>query len=230
MEKIGLVVATLGELETLLKENSSSYEELSNDNFKVYLYEIKSKKVYVILAGIGEIAASNATQYLLDTYKVDIILNYGLVGALVEKVSCDELCIVEGIVDYQFDISKIDDCPPLTHVEFGFSSPIMEIDPYLLDKVERIAKGKHLKVKLASGNLFLDGEKEKIEIAARTGCQICDMEAAGIYLTAKRNAKSAIFLKSVSDSATSGAKEYNADHEKSKKRARELAFKIIENL
>ena len=41
----------------------------------------ENKFIYLVVSGPGEIAAASATQYLIDTFAVDKVINYGMVNS-----------------------------------------------------------------------------------------------------------------------------------------------------
>ncbi len=51
---------------------------------------------------MGEIAAEAATQALIDLYNVDLVVNFGVVGALTDEMTVAENCVVEKILHTQF--------------------------------------------------------------------------------------------------------------------------------
>ena len=63
-------------------------------------------------------------------------------------------------------------------------------------------------VSCASGDKFIDGAKEKRALYLTYGTEICDMEAAGILLTANRAKVPALLIKAVSDGSSGGANDY----------------------
>lgn len=80
--KIGLIIATDDEFETIVKGFNVDIKENFNEVYPTYLLKINNHDVYVAKSGIGEISAASLTQFLITKYNVELILNYGVVGAL----------------------------------------------------------------------------------------------------------------------------------------------------
>ncbi len=219
MKKIGMIIAV--EFEPF-KEAYGEPEEIINDRgFEVSIYKKDKYTLYVISSGEGEVPAAMCTQYLIDKYDVEMILNYGVVGGLSNKLGHALTCIVKEVVDYRFDTSAID------HVEIGRHPKLplaIPTDENLRKKALEVVP--LLEVRCASGDKFVDDPKEKEAINKQFGCDICEMEAAGILLTSRRNNVPALFIKVIADTLFGGANEYS---DKSKTAAKECVS-ILEHI
>lgn len=224
MRKIGLVIACLEEIAVILNEKFAVISDYSGEEypFKTYVYNIGNTYVYVTLSGVGEIASSAATQYLISQFECSAIFNYGVCGALKDDLNLQDVVILNGLVDLEFDTSRLDNCLPSTHIELGFNEPLMKIDNSLTNKI--IENNKDLKaVVCASSNKFISDSLIKESIANKYGASVCEMESVGIYLTCLKNHVPCAFIKGVSDSK-------NGDEEEFKKmitKASERAFKVF---
>jgi adenosylhomocysteine nucleosidase len=220
-KRIGMVIAV--EFEPFKAAYGDPKETIKDKGYEISCYEKENYELYVIPSGIGEVAAAASTQYLIDKYHVEMILNYGVVGGLSEKLGHALSCLVKEIVDYRFDTSAID------HVEIGrhieFPSVVLTTDEALRKKALEVDPN-ILEVRCASGDIFVDDPAEKKKIRDQFGADICEMEAAGIYLTAHRNGVPALFFKVIADTLFGGAGEYQ---EKSRDAARDCVA-ILENV
>lgn len=94
---------------------------------------------------------------LLDIYKCDTIINYGLVGALSDH-KVGELTVVESVSHYEWDTSDVED------VKKGqyriFDDVAMKTTESLVDLAIKIDPNLK-KVKLASGDKFVAGFEAK---------------------------------------------------------------------
>ncbi len=219
MKKIGMIIAVEF---TPFKEAYGEPEEVVKDRgFEVSIYKKDRYSLYVISSGEGEVPASICTQYLIDKYNVEMILNYGVVGALSDKLGHALTCVVKEVVDYRFDTSAIDKIPVGKHPSLPLAIPT---DESLRKKALEVAP--LLEVRCASGDRFVDDPKEKEAINKEFGCDICEMEASGILLTSLRNNVPALFIKVIADTLFGGANEYST---KSKEAAKECT-KILEHI
>ena len=103
--KIGIIVASNKERKPFFEVfGSPDMHHVGLNAYEVSMWRINSEKfIYLILSGIGEIAAASSTQYLIDNFNVDKIINYGVAGGLSEHQPALKIGIVEKVVHYGFD-------------------------------------------------------------------------------------------------------------------------------
>ena len=107
MKKVGLIVAV--ELDSVLNKYGKPVKEQQIDGYNVLTYNIDNKaELYVVHCGAGEISAAAATQFCISVLKCPLILNFGIVGGLTSEMSETNICVVEKIVHYDFDVSADD--------------------------------------------------------------------------------------------------------------------------
>ncbi len=71
------------------------------------------------------------------------------------------------------------------------------------------------KVNCASGTKFVSTSEEKTQINKQFCCDIVEMEAAGILLTANMHDVPVLFVKGISDTLHGGAEEFHSMYETS---------------
>ena len=208
MKNIGLVIATKREFNTIfLPEYGLECKEVQTNPFVVYLVEIDDKRIYAILAGVGQTMASAATQHLIDKFNVSVILNYGVVGALVDNLGVKSTVLVDEIIDYEYDTTPIEGEVLGWHKD-TYPEQFIKADPKLIEMAQKVDPSLQ-KVICASGNKFIVDINFKNELNKKFGAEICEMESAGIALTAHKNNVPVLYIKGVSDSRTGGADEFN---------------------
>lgn len=219
MKTVGLVVAV--ELAALKRRYGEPLETRIVCSQRILHYRTERFALYVIRSGAGEIAAAAATQLLLCAYHVDVIVNFGVVGALTEEASTHRLCAVKSVVHYQFDTSQADGAA----VGRYFELPDIHIptdETLLRAAMERVPDLRA--VVCASGDQFIGGSEERTALHERFGADICEMEAAGIALTAYRCGVPCLLIKMVSDGLHGGAEEFFQEF----RRASDLCLAALE--
>lgn len=201
---IGIVVATATELLALKKAFNMGSQKQDMDGMNVRIYRLGEHRVYAVESGAGEIKAAAATQLLITGCHCRLIANFGVCGALAPDMPVGQPAIVLSAVHYDRDVSAVDKCRPETYEEFG--SIHIPATPHLVNAA--IAAMPLYPVSCASGDKFIDGAKEKRALYLTYGTEICDMEAAGILLTANRAKVPALLIKAVSDGSSGGANDY----------------------
>ena len=113
------------------------------------------------------------------------------------------VCVNSGVA---FDTSEIDDCPPGKYD--GYPDVIIDADEGLLERAERVIGGVQTVV-CASADKFVGTVSEKRRIRAEFNADVCDMECAGVLITANANGVPVLIVKAVSD-GDGGANDYIA--------------------
>lgn len=216
--KLGMLVAV--EIKAVLKSGFELKKQEEIGRFSVYTYETQGHDLYVIHSGAGQVFAAAATEILISLYKVEAIINFGIVGSLREDVSLGNTCVVERIVDYSFDTSEIDCCEPGRHL--AYPTVFLPADKGLMDKAQQIVPNL-IKVTCASGNKFVGTAEEKRRLRAEFDCDIVEMEAAAIQLIGDMHAVPCLFIKGISDTLHGGAEEFSRMFDK----ASEDCFLIV---
>lgn len=157
MKKIGMVVAV--EIEAVI-EKYAGLEKIENIPYEIWRTNIKNVELYILKSGAGEIFASAGTQYLITKYNVELIVNFGIVGALTEELSHESVCLVEKVVHYDFDTSAVDNCAVGRYL--NYESEYIGVNKKLLDVAKSVFP--NLKeVICASGDKFVADSEQKKE-------------------------------------------------------------------
>ena len=82
MTTIGIIGAMQNEIDKLI-----SYYDLKKDkmNKDIYVSEFNDKKIVVAMSGVGKVNSAAMTQYIIDKYNVDAIINSGVAGGINNK-------------------------------------------------------------------------------------------------------------------------------------------------
>jgi len=227
MKKIGMVVAIVTELEAVFREFGEPKETVYHGTMDVHLFEKDGVSLYVAHCGAGEIGAAAATELLISVYQAELIVNFGVVGGLTEDMSRQKSAVVTRVVHYAYDTSAYDGTKVGQYIELP--------DEYIpvTEKFVKFALERHPELypaTIASADRFVASADEKRALHERFGADICDMESAGIALTAYRHAMPVILVKTVSDGITGGAEEFASESKRTAEMALRLAYELIGGL
>ena len=206
IKTIGMVVAMDKEITPFLNSVGECFLDETRGAFRIFGYKTQNKTVYLVRSGIGEIFASAATQLLISEFKVELILNFGVCGSLVKNVGVFSTILVSGVVHYDFDLSAIDNVKVGEYP--GYNSPIISTNEYFFEACKKVM-GDCLVGICASADKFVADSKIKQELNEKYGAVVCDMECAGVLLTANGYNIPTVIIKAVSD-GEGGAEEFNA--------------------
>ena len=202
--RIGVVVASKKERKAFLdifgRPNSI---DIRKKTFEVFIWHYINKHIYLILSGIGEIAAATSVQYLIDRYNVDRIINYGVVGGLSEEHEARKLGIVQCAIHYDFDITFDTDLKVGEYPDEGL---------YLTPNKAAVPEGAITGLTrfiCASADKIVGGGEPKRRLKRDFGADICEMEAAGIIRTCNRNCIPCTLVKAISDSVDEDVEEFD---------------------
>ena len=224
MKKIGMVVAMDKEVTPFLEKAGNVISEEIVSGFCVKKFIISNKEIYLIKSGIGEIYAAGATQVLITKYQVDAILNFGVCGSLVNEVGVEDTVFVDGVAHYDFDLSPIDSVEVGQYP--GYNSPVIKIDNELLT----LAKNYFSNIKTAicaSADKFVADESIKQNLHVFYNASVCDMECAGVLLTALNAKVPVLIIKAVSD-GKGGVEEFNRRVHSSAKVYIDMVNRLVE--
>lgn len=222
LKKIGLIVAV--EIQSVVERYGSKLiERREKAGYQIFEYELEQNMLIVMNCGAGEIAAASGTQFLISEYQVDLVINFGVAGGLTEEMSKMKACVVEKVVHYDFDTSAAD------HAEVGRYLQYPDIFIPTTEKLAEMARKIHpelIPVICASGDKFIADSRQKRKLHEVFHADICEMEAAGIVLTCKRNQVPCMLIKCISDGVNGGAEEFcQTIHE-----AAEICLEIVEKI
>lgn len=224
-KRIGIVVAI--EVGSVLERYGTPDRTVTQYGYTVRTYMNDAFELYVLESGAGEIAAAAGTQLLIAVYQVDMIVNFGVVGALTEEMSVAELCVVERVIHYDLDTTDWMDLPRGQYP--GMESPYVLTDPALTDRVAGLAPGIR-RVTCASADKFVSAAADKAYLHDTFQADICEMESAGIVLTCRRCGVPCLLIKAVSDSLVGGGREFASELARVSAVCFELVDRVIRSM
>lgn len=225
MKKIGMIVAV--EMDAVLSRFGAPKGKERRGGFNVYHYENETYGLLVVSSGAGEIAAAAAAELLIAAYGVDLIVNFGVVGGLTEEMTMARTVVVERVVHTDFDTSDWDGFEPGHYA--AYPTRYVPADPELVKKACEAAP-ELIPVTCASADKFVGREEKKRALHEEFNADICEMEAAGILLTANRAGVPCLLIKAVSDGITGGAEEFEREVMHSSEVCLEVTDRIIRSL
>lgn len=225
--KIGMIVAIRREIDALIRTCGEPLGVDEIPGYRVFRYRINDNELFVCESGAGELSAASTTQLLITKYEVELIVNFGVCGGLVPEMALNSTVVVDRVVHYDIDTSTVDErIVPGQYL--GNPDIYIRVDEKILEIAKEAVPGVKF-VTCASGDKFVDGSEKKNEMHEMWNAEICEMEAAGILITAKRNSVPALLVKGVSDSVTGGAEEFGKMVHEAATACFSMLLKIIEN-
>ena len=220
MKHIGVLVAV--EIGSDLEKYKDKLREEKHALFSVYALQKENAILYFVHSGAGEIRAAAAAQLLVDKYDIDLLINFGVVGALTKDFKSVQTCFAKRVVHYDFDTSAADNCEVGRYNDYP--EVFLHTSADILEKASRLYPDIPL-VTVASGDKFIADEAQKQKLHEDFSADICDMESAAVVLISDMNSVPNLLIKTVADSVTGGAAEFRARFSE----GAEIALKIADD-
>jgi adenosylhomocysteine nucleosidase len=185
---IGIIVAMNNESETLLSQMKKTNISCSLKK-NIIEGEFEGEQIVIIISGIGKVNAAISTQFLIDNYKINKLLNLGLAGGIGKDIEIGDVFFIEKAVQYDFDLSLIND------VEIGRLEDFE--DKYIL--VSSFSSNNFLFKKLATGDRFNEDKNDEKLLTDYMKADLRDMEGGAIAQVATLNEIPLFIVKAVSD-------------------------------
>ena len=201
-EEISIICAKLNNSKTIQK-----------NYFKITKGTLGNKNIVLIKSGVGKVAASSATQFIIDNYEPVYIINVGIAGSLSPVIKAGDIIIADKLVQHDFDVTAFGN--PKGYIDNGIEPnkpTIFNSDKKLVEKFKKELdsyQNKNIKLcTIATGDIFVNKEKEKQLIRDEFNADVIDMESAAIAQTAEKNNIPLIVIKTISDSENNSVSEY----------------------
>ncbi len=219
--KIGLIIAIERELKAFL-ENGGEITTKQVGGRTIFSTEMFGHEVSAVLSGYGEIDAAASTQLLILETGCDLVMNFGVTGALIPELKVEDLFVVSRVLNYDFDISPIDPVKKYQYLEYP--DEFIPLNGEMVEKAIGIMP-QLKKVTVASGGRFIEKKEDKDALAA-LDCQICDMEIAAIARICLTNGVRCLSIKCISDTYAGDGGDFNQNVI----RSAEVAFGVLKEI
>ena len=185
------VIAMESEADAVLRHLSDvlKFEECGRT---VYQGLLNGEQTAVVICGLGKVNAAAGTQYAIDHFTPERIVNLGVAGGLDASMSVGQVYSISKCFQCDFDLSDINHTPKGTPDEYD--SPFFELSNFPTSQLS------NLPVAIVStGDSFVNGDPDRDFVYGEMGAWLRDMELAAIAHVCKRAGVRCCALKSVSD-------------------------------
>lgn len=203
--RIGIVTAMDEETFPILNKLGYVVAQTAISGVRVCKAMLGAHTVYLATGGVGEIRTAMTVQLLKDLFDVEVVLNFGFVGALDPKLKQGDIVLARRVCHYQFDSSAIDGTVPGQYD--GQEERYFYLDGALIDRVLLATRMPLKTVTVASGDMFVASGEIKNRLRNEFGADICEMELAALAIVCARNRIPLLSMKVVSDKADGNAPE-----------------------
>jgi len=192
-ETVAVICAMDVEIEEISNNLCNAKIKQIND-FNIIRGNIGKYNIILSKSGVGKVSAATTTQFIIDKYKPDYIINIGIAGSLSPELKAGDTVIADKMVQHDFDVTAFGN--PKGYMDNGIEPNKTTI--YYSDKnlIKNFTKDKTLITgTIATGYIFVADTKLKQSIKKEFDADIVDMESAAIAQTAQRNNIPVIVIK-----------------------------------
>jgi adenosylhomocysteine nucleosidase len=205
MKKFGIIGAMTVEVETL-KQQLSDLKISTRAGMEFYEGVLAGCPAVVVMCGVGKVNAAMCVQILCDCYGVTHIVNTGVAGSLCAELDIGDFVISQDAMYHDFTVAplgyEVGQVPGLPVRTFPADEMLMRAAMAAAQQVHP----DHARIgRIASGDQFVAGKEQKMQIIADTGALCTEMEGAAIAHTAWRNGVPFVVIRAISDKADDSA-------------------------
>lgn len=191
---IGIIGAFDEEVEKFIETFQLKKEEDSIWN--IYLGEYKGKQLVVCRSGIGKVNSGAMTQYLIDHFHVDLIINSGCAGSLISKVKIMDVILSNYVTYHDFQPTRVMEYSVPEQGKVSASTKLINIAEEALKQLD---VSNYYIAPIASGDAFVTDANMRDYIYKSTGAYAVDMESASIGHICKLNHIPFLSIRTISD-------------------------------
>ena len=202
--KIGIIAAMEEELKLLVEnlEDKSQETVLSN---VYYSGRYGEHELVLVQSGVGKVMSAMSVAILVESFKVDAIINTGSAGAVATGLNVGDVVVADTLVYHDVDLTAFGyDYGQMSMQPLYFHSDKTFVSTFeaVLSKEEMISKVGLI----ATGDSFIAGQ-EKIDVIKVHFPQVLavEMEGAAIAQAAQATGKPFVVVRAMSDTAAHDA-------------------------
>ena len=202
--KIGIIAAMEEELKLLVEnlEDKSQETVLSN---VYYSGRYGEHELVLVQSGVGKVMSAMSVAILVESFKVDAIINTGSAGAVATGLNVGDVVVADTLVYHDVDLTAFGyDYGQMSMQPLYFHSDKTFVSTFeaVLSKEEMISKVGLI----ATGASFIAGQ-EKIDVIKGHFPQVLavEMEGAAIAQAAQATGKPFVVVRAMSDTAAHDA-------------------------
>ena len=223
MKNIGIIGAMPSELKDI-RDTLGSAEVIKIGKYDFYKNTLKDKTIINVCCGVAKVNSTICTQILIDTFKVDSIINTGVAGGMNDEVKVCDIVIANEVLYHDMHLPFLEKYPPYCSV-FKCNQSLVQSAIKSCEKFNY----RYFIGRIVSGEQFISDQTIKEDIKNRLNPYAVDMESASIGHCAYANGIPSISIRCISDNADDdGALSFEEFEKIAAKRVANLVLDIID--
>lgn len=202
---IGIIASMDEELE-FIKKNMVNTKIKKITNSEYFIGSVGSNDVVLVKCYTGKVHMALTAQKLIDNFDVDILINCGVAGGLMDGIKVGDVVFAENTLQTDMDVTML-----------GYEEGVIpDIDKkyftqaeYINDKARKFADGYDFDVffgNILTADKFVSNKKDKEYLIENFNGYCTDMETAALAQVCYVNGIDFAGIRGISDGADEGAK------------------------
>ena len=223
--RIGIIGAMQMEIENLKPSiQNAEIETLSGIQF--IKGDVHGVEIVAAVSGVGKVFAAVCTEIMILHFGVEKVINIGVAGSLVKDLKVLDVAVAASAVQHDMNTTAIGDPAGLISginvINFEADKELNKLVCEVLDEQEIY----HQEGIIASGDLFVDTDKQRNTIHVKFDAIAADMEGAAIAHVCYINQVPFTIIRSISDGDGS-AMDYNTFAGKAAEQSINIVLDVI---
>ena len=209
---IAIIGAMDCEIETF-KSLLMDIEEIDYCDLVIFIGKYNNNKIILAKSGVGKVNAALNTQYIIDNYKPNYIINTGVAGGVGKNLNVGDIVVADKLVHHDFDVTALGYakgyiCNGIEPQKPTYFYPDKELVNDFVNVSKTLNKdfGVHIGT-IATGDTFVASVEKKDELRCLFDALATEMEGAAIAQTATRNNIPFVVMRAISDLADGSAQK-----------------------
>lgn len=181
-KRVGLIIALKKEAQPFIENN---FILMKQEPYRIFSGKIDDIEIVLALSGLGKVRAGSCTQFLLDNFDCDFIMNIGSCGGVCPKLKPADIIIPSLCIEYDFKSLKE-------------GTPIIPVNDFFINKAKKL----NIPVGVLGSADSNADSMEKKNYLHNLGIQIADWEGTAILKTSRINKKEAVIMKIITDTSS----------------------------
>jgi len=204
--KIAIICAMEEELASIIKALGVNANDSKPSKFDVKTTQYHGHELVFIMCGIGKVNAALHTQYLIDMFNPEYVINVGVAGCLTQDLEFGDVVIADDLVQHDMDITAfglpIGQIARMDTFSFKCDSKLRDIAKGMTHPDFRVVTGR-----IATGDQFIESKVKATWIKETFGALAGEMEGASVAHVCHVNKVPFLVVRSLSDKAGMDDKE-----------------------
>ena len=195
------IIGAMDEEISIIKKDMKNIVEEKVGNITFLKGNLYNHEVVLVESGIGKVNSSITATLLINKYNVDYVLFSGVAGSTDKRISVGDVVRGTDLVQHDMDVREFGlekgQIPRMDEWKFKASKELLQASRDVKIKGHKIFYGR-----IISGDQFISGKENKVNLGEEFDALCVDMESASVAQTCYQLGKKFLIVRSISDSVT----------------------------